>query len=146
MTRGTFLNHILAWSAILIAGLGIASGDSQVQDSERQFNIGAAEWQHTLDQAIKLLGRPIATEAQRETLHKRLDSVRKEALEARAFAEMRASVDRELLTALGPPPKEGEPREALEVEAERRRINQDLAVYDGQIKRADLISTKETVS
>jgi potassium-dependent mechanosensitive channel len=134
--------HILAWSIILAASSGIVYGASQIEDVARQFNIQEAEWQKTLEQSAKLLGSPILTKSQRENLHKQLQSVRKAALEVDASAKPQLSSYRELLTALGPPPKKDESPEAPELEAERHRINESIMTYDGQVKRAALIAAK----
>jgi small-conductance mechanosensitive channel len=149
MLRGRLLKpyfSILLWTAILfVVCLGADHAWPQTQSAERQFEAAAIEWQQILDQAVKLLSRSTLSDNQRDSLHKRLESVRKGALEARASSATRSSVERELLTALGPPPEEGKAPETPAVEADRRRITESLSVYEGQIKRADLIVARADI-
>jgi potassium efflux system protein len=141
-----FYIFILLWTATLfIVRSGADYVWPQTQSAERQFEAAATEWQQALDQAAKLLGKPTLSDTQRDSLRKRLESVRKEALAARASSLERTTVERELLATLGPPPEEGKGRETPAVEAERRRITETLAAYEGQVKRADLIAARADI-
>ncbi len=57
-------------------------------------------------------------------------------------ASDRARQNRELLAALGPPPKEGEQAENAEIAKRREELRAQLANSEGRVKRADLIKTQ----
>jgi potassium efflux system protein len=97
------------------------------------------EWQKTLDEAEKDLAQPDIRDSRLAHLRDQLADLQARAREAADGAARQATVLRDDLDALGPPPAEGAPPEAPNVVARRKSLNEELAAADGTVKEAELV-------
>jgi len=138
------VRHTLAsfLTVLLLAFAVLAGGPAEVAaQTAPAFAQQLPGWNRTMDAAeIRLRGR--LDSADIEALRTQLARVRDEAGQARGEAEGQLQTQRQLLDALGPAPAEGQPPEAPQVAEQRKRLQQAVGTFDGQIKQAELTAAR----
>lgn len=119
---------------------------------------GADDLQHELEHLSRQLSiaeyelsAPWLAQQQLDRLRSRVQQAMTKALAVRDQAQQRIAHYQEQLKALGPPPAKGQPPEAPEVAKERRELNSKMDPYQGDAKKANVLSVKaqqllETIS
>ena len=137
MTRMNFTFAISRLAAVAFVGLVgfwlLAPGFAGAAQAA-----GVADWDKSIERIAGRVetGRTGTMEERR--LRKNLQSIVATATEARDGAEKEVERVRNLLTALGPKPKEGE-EEAPDVRRRRAAMEAELAKFEGRIKEINLL-------
>ena len=129
------------WLAGLVVVLCIAAAGVGAQEpaTQRPFGSLVEEWQRAIDLAGRELVSPGLSDERAEKLKQRLSEIRVEAMELQANTRLKLAPLENRLEALGPPPAEAQPPEFEAIAEQRRKINEDIATFDGHIKQAALI-------
>jgi potassium efflux system protein len=115
---------------------------AQEQTPQRPFSTILEDWNRTFDLITRDLQQGDVSLSRAGTLRKNLADIEAEAKKVKDNAQAAADPLEVQLKALGAPPAEGQPPEAREIAAQRKKIEDDLAAYQGRIKQADLALTK----
>jgi len=75
-------------------------------------------------------------------LQERIERVKNRLTDVRATARQNLAEQRNLLAALGPPPKDDAPPESSEIIGQRRVIERAIAKWDGWVKKSELLSQR----
>lgn len=125
-----------AFAVVFCVFAGTAA--AQVQRPEQPFGTRVELWTRALDAATQEIARPGLADSEIANARDRIVKVRDAALAARRVAEKKLAEVESLLAALGAPPGEGAPPEAADIAAQRGKLEEDRALYEGRIKQADL--------
>ncbi len=135
---------IFTKTTCLVLGLMVLSSASAQVDpaDEEAFASTISEWNSILDFPELLLSNPGIRAQELERLGKSVDLVMQLARKARKKAEENHARQRKLLEALGPPPGESDPPEAVDISKKRAVLADQVAYYDARIKQTKVISAR----
>ncbi|MBL6958025.1 MAG: DUF3772 domain-containing protein, partial [Rhodospirillales bacterium] len=102
----------------------------------------AGEWQQILDRVSERLQNKRLSEEDRLLLRRQIEYVFQEAQEEAKKVREEAVSAAQLLAALGPGPKEGEPPEAGEIARKRQALTRHLTRIKGHIKQAEFSAVR----
>ena len=148
-------NRTNKWSAktlsllLLVVALTAAAGASvsaQPSADDRPFvlnvfaeNERVTEWNRALDSSEEKLSAPGVSEETLEKIRKNVEDIRYRAFDAYTTALGQVKLVKEYLDALGPAPEKDE---SPEIVKQRKKLDKDLAFYEGHTKQADLIEKR----
>jgi small-conductance mechanosensitive channel len=134
-------NRRLRWLAVAVVcwALGLFAAASG-EGAERQQDSGSdlAPWIGVLDEAESYLQKGKLTPERTRRYQDLIPSVRRIAGVVRERAHQQVKVTEALLAALGPPPAEGAPAEAPQIQQERSQLSDRLQSLKSRISQADL--------
>lgn len=104
-----------------------------------KFNRSLNAWSRVLDTIGDGFENRELTVTNAKEIRQKLAGIREEATEESANATTIANESDDLLAALGPRPKEGEPEEDASVVAKRQEYEERIADYRGRVARTQLI-------
>jgi small-conductance mechanosensitive channel len=136
MIRPTVLLAALTGAALWLAA-GLAA-TAQQAGGERPFAQMAADWLLRLDRLTLAIARPGMTSAEARNYRDDLTKLREAALAQKQAQEAQAQAVRGLLDALGPPPAADAPPEPQGVATQRKELGEQLAIYEGRARQAEL--------
>ncbi|MEQ9639326.1 MAG: mechanosensitive ion channel [Alphaproteobacteria bacterium] len=122
---------------VLVVLAGTAAAQS-AQKISRPFGTQLTEWNRILDQAQVYLDRTQQVEAETDDWIAKIGQLLLEAHEVANIARADLEKAQELLTALGPEPKEGEPAETDDVRKERDTLNERVAQLRARVTQTEL--------
>lgn len=109
---------------------------------EQQLRDDIARWTRILNRVHEQLESGDLTAAILDQLRTTVSDLQDRLEDARIPAASSVDRSRNLVNALGPPPKEGEPPEADEVVSQRKTLNQELSDRQGRLKQLDVLIQK----
>ena len=130
--------------ALLVILVGFAASPATAQPGP-DFAAQSAGWQSTLDQLQVQLSAQDLNEERYNALRGQVSAVIDQARTAADAARATVTLNRQMAEALGAPPAEGQPAEAPAVTAERKRLSDTAAGFDGQIRQAELIIARADI-
>lgn len=128
--------------SLFVCGWLAASVPADAQDPRKPFATTLDQWNRSLDGFSQELDRPNLPDARVENIRRSLDAIEAEAREIKSAAGAAVQPLKVQLESLGPAPQEGEPEEDPQVAEQRKKLQEDIASYEGRIKQADLALTR----
>lgn len=116
----------------------VAGPATNAQNPRKPFATTLDQWTRSLDSIGQELDGPRLAEARVNDVHQTLDAIEKEAREIKSAASAAVQPVKAQLESLGPAPQEGEPEEDPQVARQRKKLQEDIASYEGRVKQADL--------
>ncbi len=136
----SLLGFSMVVAALLVTSLAISTpGVANTAEPAWKFNRTFNAWSRSLDTIETELAQPEQQAEDDESIRETLTEIRSEAVSAREAANEFAANSRDLLTALGARPEEGEPEEAQDVQQKRRQYEAEVADFRGRAAQAQLI-------
>lgn len=126
---------------VLLLTLVFLAAATAAQDSKRTsrpFGTQLTEWTRVLDQAQAYLDGPQQVDAEIDGWITRLGELLLEARTVADLGQTELGKAQELLAALGPEPKEGEPPETDDVRDERKRLTESVAQLRARVTQSEL--------
>ncbi len=136
------MNSLIYRPLLLLLALALPFVSAQEQEPARSFSRVVKEWNALLDRAEKTLSKPEVTDDQLDRLRADLVDTRVESRSSAEQASSELELMREDLNALGPLPAEGAPPEPEAVAAQRKAINERIAVIEGQRRETELVAAR----
>ncbi len=135
--------HVFRIAAVLVLSYLWASPlQAQNEILERSFSAEVAAWQQILDRVQEQISRPELTVEERDLLREQAEYVVDETTNAAREGRNKLKSLKELQSALGPAPKEGELAETEDVANTRKILAMDIATYESRVKQADFTSVQ----
>jgi small-conductance mechanosensitive channel len=137
VSKPSALLRLMAWLIFwAVAAPGLAATGPQTGGESPDI---IQSLQTSLDIIEEGLEGPGVNERDIQDMRRQLEYVADSALRIRARAVQREAEARRLLEALGPKPGETDPGESERVAAERKKLDESVAEYQGRIKSANVI-------
>jgi small-conductance mechanosensitive channel len=111
---------------------------SHAQQSANSFPDVARYWDRTLDRVEHYVEGGVHSDELQQTYGELLADIVSDAKKVQTEAERQVNAKSRLLTAIGPPPAEGEPAESKGVAEERRQLTDSISAFKEQLAQADL--------
>ncbi len=124
---------------VLLANLFACATYAQEELSDNEFDRLFLRWTYTLDASERVINDTEVVDPNLRPIRENLLIVRESASEARADAQRAIETPRDLLAALGPAPKEGEPAESEEIVNQRNALTVEIARFDARVKQSNII-------
>jgi small-conductance mechanosensitive channel len=135
--------HRLTW-VLLLALLAVGSASLAADPPlEEGFRRVATLWDQQLRSAEAQLVAARLNEATAERIRESVDRVRTKAQDHARTTQRKVDQFTSLIDALGPPPKEGEPPEPVEIKQKREQLGAARADLEGQVKQS-ILAVKRT--
>ena len=128
-----------ALATVAHAETGEEEQPEQEISAEQELSDDLARWTRVLDRVGKQLQSADLTPAILGKLRTTVTDVQKRMAEARIPIGAEVERSKNVLDALGPAPKDGEPPESGEIISQRVTLNEELADDTGRLKRLDVL-------
>lgn len=115
---------------------------AQFAKPQRPFSAVVEQWERAFNAIGQEIGRGEIDPDRAEELKRSLSDIDTQAQQLRSGADESLEPLRVQLDSLGPAPEEGAQPEAPEIEAQRKKIAEDIAAYEARIQQADLTATR----
>lgn len=104
-----------------------------------KFKRQLVAWDRALTQTAVQLADPEQAIQNATDIRQQISDIRTQASDRRDFILSAANDQEDLLTALGPPPEEGEAKESNDVQKQRRRFDSEISDYLGRAAQTQII-------
>lgn len=105
----------------------------------RAFAESLEKWEAEIKTSEAAIAAETTSDAELRQIPEQLEALRESIVDQRGPVGLKLQDARERLAKLGPPPKEGAPKESADVTAQRKRLEAEVATIDGRLKRADIL-------
>ncbi|HUU25848.1 MAG TPA: mechanosensitive ion channel domain-containing protein [Methyloceanibacter sp.] len=103
------------------------------------FSEALDRWSEQLEAQELSIAEEATSDEELRAIPEQLEALRDEIVEQRAALKPKLQDARERLAKLGATPENGAPKESAEIAAQRKRLEAEVAAFDGKLKRADIL-------
>ena len=122
--------------------LNVVTNSLWAQADQSPSHNSLMQWNAEIEQSIKQLENPGLDDETLKRLREKLTDIRDGARIVRNDIAAEAGPLNDELSALGPPPAEGEPKESGNIAKKRALLNERLSAIDGRVKEAELLLSR----